>query len=282
MEQRKGSELAWDGRRGNAWVDLQPMLDRPFFPLEQILADAAVTQSPRNVLDVGCGTGATTLAIARRLVRLGTCCGVDISEAMLNHARHRAMAESAKNARFLAGDAQRYQFETGSFDAVVSRFGVMFFDDPEAAFANIGNAVVPGSRLTSLVWRSREENPFMTAAERAAAPLLGWGAPVDPHEPGQFAWSDPDRVARLLGAAGWHSVDVVSLDVRCRMTEADLYRYARCLGPVGMILPSLESSLRDRVSAELDVAFVEFLIDGVVQFDAACWMVSAQAGSRPC
>jgi SAM-dependent methyltransferase len=280
MERPERRELGWNQRRGNAWVDLQPILDRLFHPLEQILADAVMTQSPLNVLDVGCGTGATTLAIAKRLAPLGDCTGIDISEAMVSYARQRAAAEGAENAQFLAGDAQRHSFAVGSFDAIASRFGVMFFDDPEAAFVKISNAVSPGGALTCLAWRSREENAFMTAAERAAGPLLGWNEQPDHDAPGQFAWGDPDRINRILAASGWKGVEISPLDVSCTMAKADLHIYARRMGRVGMILSDLDNALRDSVSAALNAAFEEFLINDLVRFQAACWMVKARSGNE--
>jgi SAM-dependent methyltransferase len=176
------------------------------------------------------------LAIARRLAPRGDCTGIDISEAMVSQARQRAAAEGAHNAQFLAADAQRHSFAVGSFDAIVSRFGVMFFDDPEAAFAKIGNAVSPGGALTCLVWRSPEETAFMTAAERAAGPLLGWNDQHEPDAPGQFAWGDPDRINRILTASGWGGVEISPLDVPCTMAKTDLHTYARRMGRVGMIL----------------------------------------------
>ncbi|SFK63117.1 Methyltransferase domain-containing protein, partial [Sphingomonas sp. NFR04] len=166
--------LGWNKQRGNVWVDLQPILDRLFLPFERMLLDNVTTEPAQAVLDIGCGTGAITLALADRLGPSAHCTGVDVSEVMLDRARQRALATGAHNVRFIAGDVQRHRFPSDTFDAVVSRFGVMFFDDPIAAFANIGAAVRTGGTMTCVVWRGREENPFMTAAERAAGPLLGW------------------------------------------------------------------------------------------------------------
>lgn len=150
MTRHKESGLAWNTRRGSAWVDLQPMLDRLFLPFEHILANAVMAEDPGPILDIGCGTGATTLSIAKSLALQGECTGIDVSEPMLNHARQRAVAEGVANALFVAGDAQRHRFTADAFDAAASRFGVMFFDDPTAAFANIGKAVRPGGALTCL------------------------------------------------------------------------------------------------------------------------------------
>lgn len=273
--------LGWDQQRGNVWVDLQPMLDRLFLPFERMLVDAVTTGSAQAVLDIGCGTGAITLALADRLGPSAHCTGVDVSEAMLDHARQRALATGAHNARFIAGDAQRHRFPPGTFDAMVSRFGVMFFDDPVAAFANIGAAMRSGGTMTCMVWRSREENPFMTAAERAAGPLLGWkDAPeANSEAPGQFAFANATHVSRILAAAGWRDVDITPTDVACNLTAGDLITYTRRMGRVGAVLPDLDDVLRANVIAKLDAAFAGFIVEGHAAFNAACWIIRAKAGS---
>lgn len=278
MERHRDGVQGWTARRGDAWIDLQPILDRMFLPIAQALADTAMTERPREILDIGCGTGATTLALAGRVAPRGSCTGIDVSAAMLEVARQRAVAAGTVNARFIADDAQRHRFVPGSFDAVVSRFGVMFFDDPAGAFANIRTAIRTGGMLTCFAWRSREENPFMTAAERAAAPILGEGDRTDPLAPGQFAFADADRVTRILTTAGWHDVAIGPVDIPCTLSNADLATYVRRMGRIGMILPDLAPAVRDRVTAALDRAFAPFVHDGVARFDAACWRIRARAG----
>jgi SAM-dependent methyltransferase len=278
MTRHQDSGLAWNARRGNVWVDLQPTLDRLFLPFEHVLTDAALARDVGRVLDIGCGTGATTVAIANRLGPHGECTGIDVSEAMLNLARQRAIAEGAPNARFLVGDAERHRFPPNAFDAVVSRFGVMFFDDPAAAFANIGNAVRPGGALTWLAWRSREENPFMTAAERATGHLLRSSNQPAREAPGPFALANPDRVSQLLTVAGWRDVQVGALNVSCTLPKAELTVYTHRMGPVGMVLPDLDPALQRKVIATLEDAFVEFLVDDIAKFNAACWVIRARAG----
>lgn len=276
LDQDSGG-LGWNKQRGNVWVDLQPMLDRLFLPFERMLVDAVAMGPARKIIDIGCGTGAIMLALADKLGPGAHCTGIDVSEAMLDHARQRALALGAHNVRFLAGDAQRHRFSPGTFDAMVSRFGVMFFDDPVAAFANIGAAVRDGGTMTCMVWRGREENPFMTTAERAAGPLLGWKD--EPEAPGQFAFANATQVSRILTAAGWRDVDITPIDVACNLPEGDLITYSRRMGRVGAILPDLGNALREDVIAKLDTAFAPFLIEGHATFNAACWIIRAKANS---
>ncbi|MBW8720333.1 MAG: class I SAM-dependent methyltransferase, partial [Variovorax paradoxus] len=170
-QQHNEQAALWNGRGGRAWVDAQESLDQLFAPFENLLVDEARAASAQRVLDVGCGTGATTLAIAGVLGAAGHCVGADISEPMIAAARVRA-ERAGIPASFICGDVQRHAFEPASFDLVVSRFGVMFFDSPVQAFANLRHAAKDGAMLRAIAWRSAAENPFMTTAERAAAPLL--------------------------------------------------------------------------------------------------------------
>lgn len=270
------SEL-WNSRGGEVWVEQQELLDRLFLPFERLLADTVGTGDARNVLDIGCGAGATTLAAARRLGSQGQSTGLDISAPLITAARRRAESEGLANAHFIAGDAQRHAFEPESFDAVISRFGVMFFDDPAAAFANLRRAVRPGADLTFIAWRSAEDNPFMVAAERAAAPFLPELAPRDPAAPGQFAFADSDRVRRILEPE-WRDIDIQPLDVPCTLSLEDLTTYAARMGRVGQMTPDLDEATQTTVTHAVTQAFKPFVADGVARFTAACWRAHARAG----
>jgi SAM-dependent methyltransferase len=266
----------WNGSAGRAWVHNQRLLDQLFAPFEALLASDGVLGTATRVLDVGCGTGATTLAIARRLGAQGASVGVDLSEPMIAVARKRAEQEQA-NVRFFAADAQTHVFEQADFDLIVSRFGVMFFEDPVQAFANLRHAAREDARLSFIVWRSPAENPFMTTAERAAAPLLPDLPVRQPGGPGQFAFADPGRVRTILAESGWSDIDVQPMDVSCAMPESDLVPYLTWLGPVGQLLQNADERTRARVIDTLRAAFAPYVRGGEVRFDAACWHVSAHA-----
>ncbi|MBB5518021.1 class I SAM-dependent methyltransferase [Amphiplicatus metriothermophilus] len=266
----------WNGLAGRVWVEMQDLLDQMFRPLEDRLAETVPAGSDFAVLDVGCGTGAITLAVARRLAPGGCSVGVDISEPMIAAAKARAAREGAP-ADFICADAQTHPFEPAGFDMILSRFGVMFFDDFTAAFANLRRAAKDDAALRCVVWRSPEENPFMTTAERAAAPFLPAMPARRPDAPGQFALADIGRIRRVLAEGGWTDIDIRPIDVPCAFPESDLVRYFTRLGPLGLILPQADERTRARVVKTVRAAFDPYVRDGQVRFVAACWMVAARA-----
>ena len=267
----------WNSSSGEPWVEMQALLDQVLEPLERLVVETACPVEGGQVLDIGCGCGATTLAMARRLGPDGHCMGLDISRLLLAAARARAAAEGVTNVTFVEGDAQTIALDRGKYDAVVSRFGVMFFDDPVAAFANIRRGARSGATLTFVAWRSSAENDFITMAARTAAPLLPPEPPSDPGAPGQFAFADRSRVAAILEASGWSAIDIRPVDVTCQMNERDLMAFATRLGPVGQALRQADASTADRVTAALRPAFARFVADGLVRFTAACWLATARA-----
>jgi SAM-dependent methyltransferase len=266
----------WNGDAGRAWVDAQEMLDRLFEPFEDRLVGEVRAASARRVLDVGCGTGATTLAIARALGADGSCVGVDISEPMLAVARARAARERVP-ASFVRADAATHAFEPARCDLIVSRFGVMFFDDFGRAFTNLRRAARAGGELRLITWRSPDENPFMTAAERAAAPLLPALPPRRPEAPGQFALAARPRVERILEESGWGDIDLQPIDVGLALPEASLGHYLTRLGPVGRFLAGADEQTRARIVAQIRPAFDPYVLGGEVRFTAACWMICARS-----
>ncbi|MDQ0711491.1 SAM-dependent methyltransferase [Streptomyces luteogriseus] len=265
----------WNGPAGHAWVDLQGVLNQMFGPIEELLVDAVSAAHAASVLDVGCGTGSITRAVARRI---GHCLGVDISGPMIEEARARAEQEGVP-ASFVQADAQEYAFEPAAFDAVISRFGVMFFSDPVRAFANLRSTVKDGAGLRCVVWRGPEENPFMTTAERAAAPFLPELPARRPDQPGQFAFADPERVHHILAESGWSGVDIEPVDVVCTLPEKELVTYFTRLGPLGTVLPEADERTRAEIVEVVRPAFDPFVQGTEVRYTAACWMVSARAGT---
>lgn len=263
----------WNDRAGRSWAELGDLLDRVLEPFVPPLLEAIEPVAGRSVLDVGCGAGALTLAAAKRGA---TALGVDISVPLVEAARARAERLGAAGARFVQGDAQTRRFEARSFDALISRFGVMFFADPAAAFRNLRSVVRPGGKLAFVAWRSPAANPFMTAAECAASEILQLPERAE-GGPGQFGFADSGRVGSILAESGWVGVEIRPVDVECRLTLDELRLYSRRMGPVGDLFPTLDDSTRSEVERRVDAAFLPYLQGTVARFTAACWMVTARA-----
>ena len=270
----------WNGASGRAWIESQELLDRLYKPIEDLLVEAVSARPRTHVLDVGCGTGATTLAVARRLGPTGQCTGIDISAPMIAAARARAERERVL-ANFICANAQVHPFDPAQVDMIISRFGVMFFADPVSAFANLRRAATDEGELRCIAWRSAAENAFMTTAERTATPLLPDLPPRRPNAPGQFAFADPQRVHDILDAGGWKEIEVQPMNVDCAFPEAGLSRYLTRLGPVGAALQQADDDTRQRVLDLVRPAFDPYVHGTEVRFSAACWSITARARRVP-
>ncbi|MBR1206310.1 MULTISPECIES: class I SAM-dependent methyltransferase [unclassified Bradyrhizobium] len=266
----------WNGAAGRAWVETRDVLEGMFKPLEELLVRAVADAGASHVLDIGCGTGATTFAVAHVLGPQGHCTGIDISEPMIAVARDRAEREGWP-ADFICADAQTHGFAPASFDIIISRLGVMFFADPVQAFANLRRAARPGAALRFIAWRAAAENPFMTTAERAARPLLPDLPARRPDAPGQFGFADRNRVARILEDSGWGAIAIEPVDVALRFPASELIRYVSWLGPVGTMLRGMEEPRRAQVIETVRGAFDRYVHGNEIRFTAACWMVAARA-----
>lgn len=273
---RDDQRQMWNGPGAEAWIGNRDILDAMFRPIEALLVEAVTAAGARRVLDVGCGTGSTTLAIAAALPSDGRVLGLDLSAPMIAVAETRG-AEAGLSARFLAADAAAHPFTADDFDLVVSRFGVMFFADPVAAFTNLRRAARPGAGTFLVTWRSPAENPFMTTAEGAAAPLMPDFPKRRSEGPGQFGLADADRVRGVFTDAGWRDVTLSPLDVACAFPAAGLAHFATQLGPLDVALRSVEPGLAARVREAVMAAFAAYVVGDEVRFTAACWAIRARA-----
>ena len=270
----------------SGWVENEAIFDAVFAPVTRAILDAAGLAQGQRVLDVGCGTG-TLLAAADDAGATGV--GVDISPGMVAAATARVPA-----ATVLLGDAQVVDLVAEApgppFKRVVSRFGVMFFADPVAAFANVRQVAAHDARLVFACWRTFDENPMFTVGTSVLAERLDpRPEPPQPDAPGPTAFADRDRLAAVLSDAGWASVDITPLDVTLDYgfdgTDGVEQRLAVVLSVTTgrtaaetlrpTLTPEAWAGLLDDVRAELR----RHLVDGAVRVPAALWLVTASNAS---
>jgi SAM-dependent methyltransferase len=271
----------WNEVAGPRWVQFQERLDREMARLGVLAMERAGLAAGEAVLDVGCGCGATALEIARRVGLGGRVLGVDVSRPMLERACARAQAEGATHVSFLEADAQTAALGDARFDLVFSRFGLMFFADPPAAFANLRRALRAGGRVSFVCWQRLADNPWMLVPLGALAKHLSLPPPPPPGAPGPFAFADPERVEEILRVAGF--ADVARDDVRepLRFGGGDLdgaVDFALELGPAARALREANAGpeLRARVAASVREALVPFASGGAVSMPSAAWRFGAR------
>jgi SAM-dependent methyltransferase len=267
----------WNGEEASHWLVHEGRYDAMLQPYADRLLGAANIAPAATVLDLGCGAGATTLAAARAAAK-GTAHGVDLSAAMLRRAAERAAEESLTNVTFEVADAQVHGFVEAAYDVVLSRFGVMFFDDPGAAFANIRRAVRPGGGLTFVCWQPVTENEWVLVPGLAAAQHVALQALTEAGAPGPFAFGDPEVVRTTLTASGWNDVDV--RDSRERLlVGTDIPETVAFLRDTGMgkrLLAGLDERTVATVSEAIAVALEPFAAPDGVWLGAAAWLVTAR------
>ena len=202
----------WNASAGETWARFQESLDRQIEPLGLAAMDVLNPRAGEYIIDIGCGCGQTSLVLAVRVGHTGSVMGVDISKPMLEVAVRRPRPASDLRVAFRQLDAQTGELGHGIFDAAFSRFGVMFFSDPVAAFTNIRGSLKPGGRLVFVCWRPLRENLWMQAPLQAALPLIPPVAPPEPTAPGPFAFADASRLRTILAEAGFGDVSINPFD----------------------------------------------------------------------
>lgn len=258
---------------GQTWVAHQRTFDCMLRPIGDLLLELAAPRSGERVLDVGCGYGTTTLAVTE----LGaTAHGIDISDTMIAAARRRV-----PSATFDVADAQT-DAVGGPFDSVISRFGVMFFDDPGVAFANIARHTAVGGRLNFVCWNDQARSSAVWAGGEVLRAALPTPPPLPhPHAPGPFALADPDRTRRLLAEAGWTDISISGHEVPCQIgwPESDGVEERLAL----TLASEVGQLLREQVSSDDQLVAIEAareslrqrVVDGAVRLEASVWLVAA-------
>jgi SAM-dependent methyltransferase len=263
----------WNGPGGKMWLASYDRIQRSIAGFSDAVLAAAAARPGEDVLDVGCGTGTTTGALAHAVGPQGRVTGIDISEPLVGAARGQKLA----NATFTVADATIYPFETAAFDIVFSRFGVMFFADPVTAFKNLRRAMKPSGRLVFVCWRTPQENPWGLVPMRAAAAHLPPFERPGPEDPGQYAFGDRARVERILKEAGFGVPAFRPLDkpVLIGKDTADAIDNVTCRGPLARLFAQASPAQAEKAKAAVAAALKPHeSADGIV-LAGACWLVSA-------
>jgi SAM-dependent methyltransferase len=269
----------WNGPRGQRWTDRQQLQDIMLAPVADILIDRAKVRAGERIIDVGCGCGATTVALGQKVGRAGHVLGVDISAPML--ARARQIAPAGLPIDFALADATVYRFEPASFDLLVSRFGVMFFADPALSFANMRRALRPSGRLTFACWREPRENPWLMLPLQAVYQHVPKLPQQGPEEPGPFAFASEARVNRILSEAGFLGIAMepchLTVDIATGRGLDAAVESALDIGPASRALEDQPADLRAAATDSIREALAPFANGQSVPLAASIWIVTAAA-----
>jgi len=270
----------WNEVAAPRWVASEAMLDAQIAPLGLAAMERARVAAGERVLDVGCGCGQTTLQLAAKVGPRGSVTGIDISTPMLERARARAAERELAQVRFLNADAQTTAVGAAAFDLVFSRFGVMFFSDPRAAFANLRASLAPGGRVAFVCWQDLKLNPWMRVPLLAAAQHITLQPPSGPDAPGPFSFAAPARVRAILEGAGFADVAIDPLELELVVGGAggNLEQAVEImleLGPMAAAMREADPALRPRVADAVREALAPFASPAGVKLGSAVWIVRA-------
>ncbi|MFT5051798.1 MAG: SAM-dependent methyltransferase [Chlamydiales bacterium] len=267
----------WNGDSGERWVSHQELIDRAIEPFGERALERLGVRRGAHVIEVGCGTGTTVLALAEAVGPPGHVLGLDVSEPMLARARERTAHLS--NAELLCADASGHGF-SAEFDALFSRFGVMFFDRPAHAFSNLRTGLRPGAPLTFVCWQALEQNDWVWKPLQVMLPLLDERPPApEARAPGPFAFADSDYLRDQLLAAGYVDVEIEDLRAPVTMSCTGVSKAVEfCLriGPGARVVDTQSPAVQEQIRAGLTGLFAEFEDDGEVALGGAAWLVSAR------
>jgi SAM-dependent methyltransferase len=267
---------AWDGHEGDMWTEHADRYERASWRHWQRFLDAGVISHDSDVLDVGCGTGKATRDVAG-LASGGSVLGVDLSAAMLQRAREESRAAGLTNVTYEQADAQVHPFAAGAFDVAMSSFGAMFFNDPVAAFTNIGHGVRPGGTLALLAWRELHRNEWLVELRGALA--MGRQLPEPPPDaPTPFSLADPDRVRGILGPAGYTDVGFEPIDepIEVGTDVDDAFAFTQVMGIVEGLSHDLDAEAKAEAMDNIRKLLAEHETSDGVLLGTSAWLITAR------
>jgi SAM-dependent methyltransferase len=267
----------WSGPGGQRWAQHQVALDRALRPFGEAVLVRVSVRAGERVLDVGCGCGDTTLALGALVKATGAVCGVDVSATLLERAR--ARAAGLGQLRFLEADAAVHRFEA-PFDLVFSRFGVMFFADPTAAFANLRKALSARGRLGFVCWRTFRENPWASVPVEVVRSVLTNAPGIsDDDGPGPYAFADRDKVEGMLVNAGFRDIELERFDAELVLSTTgldDAVVFAISAGPAARLLVDAPREARELVQKRMSTQLARHAAGERVALRGSSWVVTAR------
>jgi ubiquinone/menaquinone biosynthesis C-methylase UbiE len=267
----------WNGPGGQHWTDRQQTQDTMLAPVSEVLIDRANVVAGDRIVDIGCGCGVTTIALAARVGLKGHVLGIDVSAPM--HARARTLAPVGAPLEFVLADATGYAFEPQSYDLLVSRFGVMFFAQPVLSFANMRKALRPGGRVIFACWREPRENPWMMTPLQAVYKHVPKLPQLGPEDPGPFSFASELRVRRILSEAGYSEIALepcnLSLDIAVGGGLDAAVETAFEIGPASRALEGQLPEVKVAAANSIRAALAPFAKGQAVPLAASIWIVTA-------
>jgi len=269
----------WNSAATKSWSEGHEPMDRMLAGLTQVAIDLAAPKPGERVLDIGCGSGTTLLELAARVGPGGHVLGADIATTSVERARQRIAQAGFAQADAVLADMSTHEFAPRSFDLAFSRLGVMFFADPTATFAKLHGAMKPDGRLTFIVFRKPQENPWSTAPAAALGDLLPRPVPPGPEEPGMFSWADPSRVRRILEGAGFREIALTPHDPAMQIGAdvAEAVDFAMRFGPLARAASIGALKEPEAVRAGLEAFFGKHGSAQGIVLPGAIWIVQARA-----
>ncbi len=266
----------WGGQGGTNWVKKKSTLDDMLGPFGDLAIKKLAVEKDSNVIDIGCGSGATTFQIAEKLSQNGSITGIDISDPLINHAKS---INKLKNVKFIEDDIQTSTLEPNIFTHAFSRFGVMFFEDPVTAFKNINTSLKPDGKITFICWQSAHLNLWQTLIMKEIKQIIDLPTP-NPRDPGPFAFGEKEYVQSILDNAGFTNTNIESYEQAVTIFKG--YTVNQAVSEMLMLNPSLSflkdypKNQQDDIQIKLETAYSAYQNDQGFEFPSSAWLVTSQ------
>jgi len=267
----------WNEKKGEIWVSLESKIDKMLGPLGDQAIKILKPKVGEKILDIGCGTGSTSQTLSKLVGESGIITGIDISKPILNFAQKQKENKKIKNINFIQADAQNHQFSDLNFDAVFSRFGIMFFEDPISAFKNIKKSLSCNGRLTFVCWSKREDNDWINLSSNVARQFLELPPKANPKEPGPFAFEDYFYIEEILIKSGWKNIKIKEYKQNIVIGKTLDYAadFLSRMGPMSVPFENANEQTKEKVISALKECYSQYFTAKGVEFHFSSWIVSA-------